>query len=37
MGADRGLELAEQENISVLYIINDNDTIKFLKSNNWQH
>jgi thiamine biosynthesis lipoprotein len=37
MGSKRGLELAEKHQISVLYIISENNEVRFLKSSNWTH
>ena len=37
MGSERGLELAEKHQISVLYIINENNEVRFLKSSHWTH
>jgi thiamine biosynthesis lipoprotein len=37
MGSERGLELAEKHQISVLYIINENNEVRFLKSGHWTH
>jgi thiamine biosynthesis lipoprotein len=37
MGSESGLELAEKHQISVLYIINENNEVRFLKSSHWTH
>jgi thiamine biosynthesis lipoprotein ApbE len=37
IGPYKGLKLAEKHDISVLYIISNNDEINFLKSSNWTH
>ncbi|MGY8772147.1 MAG: FAD:protein FMN transferase [Gammaproteobacteria bacterium] len=37
IGPNKGLKLAEKHDISVLYIISNNDEINFLKSSNWTH
>ena len=37
MGSESGLELAEKHQISVLYIINENNEVRFLKSSQWTH
>ena len=37
VGLKKGLELAEKHQISVLYIINENNEIRFLKSSYWMH
>ena len=37
VGSEKGLELAEKHQISVLYIINENNEVRFLKSSYWTH
>jgi len=37
VGSKKGLELAEKHQISVLYIINENNEVRFLKSSYWIH
>jgi len=37
VGSKKGLELAEKHQISVLYIINENNEVRFLKSSYWTH
>ena len=37
VGSEIGLELAEKHQISVLYIINENNEVRFLKSSHWTH
>ena len=37
LGPNKGLEVAEKHDISVLYIISNNDEINFLNSSNWIH
>ncbi len=37
VGSEKGLELAEKHQISVLYIINENNEVRFLKSSYWIH
>jgi thiamine biosynthesis lipoprotein ApbE len=36
-GSEIGLALAEKHQISVLYIINENNEVRFLKSSHWTH
>ena len=37
MGSKQGLQLAEKHQISVLYIINENNKVRFLESSYWTH
>ena len=37
VGSEKGLELAEKHQISVLYIINENNEVRFIKSSYWTH
>ena len=37
VGSKKGLELAEKHQISVLYIINENNEVRFRKSSYWTH
>ncbi len=37
IGVEKGLQLAEKHQISVLYIINENNEVRFLKSSYWNH
>ena len=37
VGAEKGMQLAEEHQISVLYIINKNNKVGFLKSTYWKH
>ena len=37
VGPEEGINLAEKHGISVLYIINENNEIRFLKSHSWNH